>query len=240
MNLVREYTELGRSARNLSGIKNRQPLNELYLTDANNKTNLKDDLIQILKDELNVKDVKQHSDLSKFVNYTLKPQLKTIGPKYGKKLNAIREFLSTCDAMSVVATVEKGEVFKTMIDGDEVEFSKDDLLISVSQKEGYASATDGNIAVILDTHLTQELIEEGIYREFVSKVQNLRKSSNYVVTDRIHIEISGDKEVENIILKFANQVKQDVLALSVEVGTNGEYSEEFNLNDKMLRVSIRR
>ena len=142
--------------------------------------------------------------------------------------------------MSVVSTVEKGEVFKTMIDGDEVEFSKDDLLISVSQKEGYASATDGNIAVILDTHLTQELIEEGIYREFVSKVQNLRKSSNYVVTDRIHIEISGDKEVENIILKFANQVKQDVLALSVEVGTNGEYSEEFNLNDKMLRVSIRR
>lgn len=240
MNLVREYTELGRSARNLSGIKNRQPLNELYLTDANNKTNLKDDLIQILKDELNVKDVKQHSDLSKFVNYTLKPQLKTIGPKYGKKLNAIRGFLSTCDAMSVVSTVEKGEVFKTMIDGDEVEFSKDDLLISVSQKEGYASATDGNIAVILDTHLTQELIEEGIYREFVSKVQNLRKSSNYVVTDRIHIEISGDKEVENIILKFANQVKQDVLALSVEVGTNGEYSEEFNLNDKMLRVSIRR
>ena len=240
MNLVREYTELGRSARNLSGIKNRQPLNELYLTDANNKINLKPNLIQILKDELNVKDVKQHEDLSKFVNYTLKPQLKTIGPKYGKKLNAIREFLTTCDAMKVVSTVEKGEVFKTMIDGEEVEFSKDDLLISVSQKEGYASATDGNIAVILDTHLTQELIEEGIYREFVSKVQNLRKSSNYVVTDRIHIEISGDKEVEDIILKFANQVKQDVLALSVKVGTDGEFSEEFNLNDRMLKVSIKR
>jgi len=92
----------------------------------------------------------------------------------------------------------------------------------------------------LDTHLTQELIEEGIYREFVSKVQNLRKSSNYVVTDRIHIEISGDKEVEDIILKFANQVKQDVLALSVKVGTDGEFSEEFNLNDRMLKVSIKR
>lgn len=240
MSLVYAYTELGRSARNLSGIKNRQPLNELYLTDANNKTTLTKELVQILKDELNVKDVKQHEDLSKFVNYTLKPQLKTLGPKYGKKLNAIREFLSTCDALKVVETVEKGEVFKVELDGDQVEFSKDDLLISVSQKDGYASATDGNIAVILDTHLTNELVEEGIYREFVSKVQNLRKSSNYVVTDRIYIEVSGDKDLEALVLKFEKQVKQDVLALSVKVGENGEFSEEFNLNDKLLKVSIKR
>ncbi len=240
MNLARVYTELGRSARNLSGIKNRQPLGELYLTDANNKTNLPANIVQILKDELNVKKVMQHEDLSKFVNYTLKPQLKTIGPKYGKKLNAIREFLTTCNAMEVVKTVESGEVFKTTIDGEEVEFAKEDLLISVSQKEGYASATDGNVAVILDTHLTQELLEEGVYREFVSKVQNLRKSSGYVVTDRIYIEISGDKSAEEIILKFANQIKQDVLALDVKVGTKGEFSEEFNLNDKMLKVAIRR
>ena len=240
MAMVYAYTELGRSARNLSGIKNRQPLNELYLTDANNKTTLTEDLVQILKDELNVKAVKQHEDLSNFVNYTLKPQLKTLGPKYGKKLNAIREFLATCDALKVVETVEKGEVFKVELDGEPVEFSKEDLLISVSQKEGYASATDGNIAVILDTHLTEQLIEEGIYREFVSKVQNLRKSSNYVVTDRISIEVSGDKYLEELILKFANQVKQDVLAVSVTVGENGEFSEEFNLNDKLLKVSISR
>ena len=240
MAMVYAYTELGRSARNLSGIKNRQPLNELYLTDANNKTTLTNELVQILKDELNVKDVKQHEDLSKFVNYTLKPQLKTLGPKYGKKLNAIREFLSNCDALKVVETVEKGEVFSVELDGDTVEFTKDDLLISVSQKEGYASATDGNIAVILDTHLTEQLIEEGIYREFVSKVQNLRKSSNYVVTDRIYIEVSGDKELEALIVKFENQIKQDVLALSVKVGENGEFSEEFNLNDKLLKVSIKR
>ena len=240
MALVYAYTELGRSARNLSGIKNRQPLNELYLTDANNKTTLTKELVQILKDELNVKDVKQHEDLSKFVNYTLKPQLKTLGPKYGKKLNAIREFLSNCEALKVVETVEKGEVFSVELDGDTVEFTKEDLLISVSQKEGYASATDGNIAVILDTHLTDELVEEGIYREFVSKVQNLRKSSGYVVTDRIDIQIKGDAELENVILKFENQVKQDVLALSLTVGESGEFSEEFNLNDKLLKVSIKR
>ena len=92
----------------------------------------------------------------------------------------------------------------------------------------------------MDTHLTEELIEEGIYREFVSKVQNLRKSSNYVVTDRIHIEISGNEKLENIILKFANQVKQDVLALSIKKGDKGEFTENFNLNDEMLKVSIRR
>ena len=240
MALVYAYTELGRSARNLSGIKNRQPLKELYLTEANNKTTLKPELVQILKDELNVKDVKQHEDLSKFVNYTLKPQLKTLGPKYGKKINAIREFLSNCDALKVVETVENGEVFKTVLDGEEVEFSKDDLLISVSQKEGYASQTDGNIAVILDAHLTPDLIEEGIYREFVSKVQNLRKSSNYVVTDRIYLEISGEESVENIVLKFADKIKQDVLALSIVKGENGEFSEVFDLNDKSLKVSIRR
>ena len=131
-------------------------------------------------------------------------------------------------------------MFKTVLGGEEVEFTKDDLLISVSQKEGYASQTDGNIAVILDTHLTEELIEEGIYREFVSKVQNLRKSSNYVVTDRIHIEISGNEKLENIILKFANQVKQDVLALSIKKGDKGEFTENFNLNDEILKVSIRR
>ena len=142
--------------------------------------------------------------------------------------------------MKVVETVEKGEVFSVELDGDTVEFTKEDLLISVSQKEGYASATDGNIAVILDTHLTDELVEEGIYREFVSKVQNLRKSSGYVVTDRIYIEVSGDKELEALIVKFEKQVKQDVLALSVKVGENGEFSEEFNLNDKMLKVSIKR
>ena len=142
--------------------------------------------------------------------------------------------------MQVVKTVESGEVFKTTIDGDEVEFSKDDLLISVSQKEGFASATDGNVAVILDTHLTQELLDEGMYREFVSKVQNLRKASGYIVTDRIYIEISGEKDVVDVILKFADQIKQDVLALSITCGTNGEFSEDFNLNDKMLKVFIRR
>lgn len=240
MSLVRVYTELGRSARNLSGIKNRQPLGELYLTDAQNKTNLPADLIQILKDELNVKDVMQHEDLSKFVNYTLKPQLKTIGPKYGKKLNAIREFLSSCNAMEVVKTVESGEVFKTTIDGEEVEFSKDDLLISVSQKEGYASSTDGSVAVILDTHITKELLDEGIYREFVSKVQNLRKASNYVVTDRIYIQINGDKELEDVVMNFSKQIKQDVLALDITKGTNGEFSEEFNINDHKIMVYIKR
>ncbi len=238
MNLTYAYTELGRSARNASNIKNRQPLSKLYLTEANNKTTLSEGFVKILKEELNVKEVVQHENLSNFVSYSLKPQLKTLGPKYGKLLNGIREFLLNCDANLVVGTVEAGNVYKTTINGEEVEFSKDDLLIAVNQKEGFASATSDSIAVVLDTHLTKELIEEGIVREFVSKVQNLRKASNFVVTDRINIEVSGDELLEQTILKYANQIKGDVLALSVKVGQNGTNHEEFDLNDKKLTTYI--
>ncbi len=238
MNLTYAYTELGRSARNASNIKNRQPLSKLYLTEANNKTTLSEGFVKILKEELNVKEVVQHENLSNFVSYSLKPQLKTLGPKYGKLLNGIREFLLNCDANLVVGTVEAGNVYKTTINGEEVEFSKDDLLIAVNQKEGFASATSDSIAVVLDTHLTTELIEEGIVREFVSKVQNLRKASNFVVTDRINIEVSGDELLEQTILKYANQIKGDVLALSVKVGQNGTNHEEFDLNDKKLTTYI--
>lgn len=238
MNLTYAYTELGRSARNLSGIKNRQPLSKLYLTEANNKTTLSDGFVKILKEELNVKEVVQHENLSHFVSYSLKPQLKTLGPKYGKLLNGIREFLQNADANLIVSTVESGKVFKTEINGELVELNKDDLLIAVNQKEGFASATSDSIAVVLDTHLSPELIEEGIVREFVSKVQNLRKSSNFVVTDRINIEVSGDKELVEVVLKYATQIKGDVLALSVKVGKNGTNSEEFDLNDKKLTTFI--
>ncbi len=238
MNLTYAYTELGRSARNLSGIKNRQPLSKLYLTEANNKTTLSDGFVKILKEELNVKEVVQHENLSNFVSYSLKPQLKTLGPKYGKLLNGIREFLQNADANLIVSTVEGGKVFKTEINGEPVEFNKDDLLIAVNQKEGFASSTNDSIAVVLDTHLTKELIEEGVVREFVSKVQNLRKASNFVVTDRINIEVSGEAELEQIVLKYAEQIKGDVLALSVKTGTNGTNSEEFDLNDKKLTTYI--
>ena len=225
-------------ARNLSGIKNRQPLSKLYLTEANNKTTLSDGFVKILKEELNVKEVVQHENLSNFVSYSLKPQLKTLGPKYGKLLNGIREFLQNADANLIVSTVEGGKVFKTEINGEPVEFNKDDLLIAVNQKEGFASSTNDSIAVVLDTHLTKELIEEGVVREFVSKVQNLRKASNFVVTDRINIEVSGEAELEQIVLKYAEQIKGDVLALSVKTGTNGTNSEEFDLNDKKLTTYI--
>lgn len=238
MNLTYAYTELGRSARNESGIKNRQPLSKLYLTEANNKTTLSEGFVKILKEELNVKEVVQHENLTNFVTYSLKPQLKTLGPKYGKLLNAIREFLLSADANKIVSTVEGGGVIKTTLCGETVELGKDDLLIAVNQKEGFASATNDNIAVVLDTHLTQELIEEGIVREFVSRVQNLRKSSNFVVTDRINIEVSGNEKLEQIVLKYATQIKGDVLALSVKKGNKGTHSEEFDLNDNKLLTSI--
>lgn len=238
MELTYAYTELGRSARNLSNLKIRQPLAKLYLTDAQNQTMLGEDFVNILKEELNVKEVVQNANLDEFVNYSLKPQLKTLGPKYGSSLGAIRAFLETCNAGEVVSTVRSGKPFVVTLNDKEIELNESDLLISVNQKEGYASATENGLAVIFDTHLTEELINEGIMREFISKVQALRKSSKLEVVDRIHIEISGNEKVKNIILNYSDLISADVLALSIKQGTNGTFSEECDLNGEMLTVKI--
>lgn len=237
MALVYAYTELGRGARNSANIKNRQPLATMYLTDTT-KTSLDDNMLGILKKELNVKNVVQNEDLSRFVNYVLKPQLKTLGPKYGKLINNIREYLGNCDTNAVMNEIKLNGVFKTTINDIQVEFKEEDLLVSVGQKEGFCSSVDDNLGVILDTKLTQELIEEGIVREFVSRVQNLRKSSNLVVTDRINIEVNGDNNLQNIIIKYAQQIKDDVLALDVKVGTAGQFNEEFDMGNGKLNTFI--
>lgn len=233
MNLTYAYTELGRSARNSFNLKIRQPLQKLYLTDAQNKTSLNEDFIKILKEELNVKEVEQNSDLSKFIDYSLKPQLKTLGPKYGKLLGAIRSNLENCNANQVVAKVRAGEKYSFIVGEERVELSEDDLLINVLQKEGFASASEGGLAVVFDAHLTKELVDEGLVREFVSKVQGLRKSSNFEVTDRIRIELDGDNEIVDTLLKFKESISQDVLAVEFKRGNIGDFSEELDLNAKV-------
>ena len=240
MELVYKFTELGRSARNLSNIKIRQPLSKLYITDASEKFDLSEDLINQIKEELNVKEVVENENLSQFVKYSLKPQLKTLGPKYGKLLGDIRNFFASCDTGSVVEQVKNGGVYKTTLSGTEVEFTENDILVSTEQTADYVSATDGSLAVVLDTHLSQELLDEGMVREFVSKVQNLRKSSGYEVTDRIVIGIDGDKELEDVLLANTCTILKDCLALDVKKSNSGEFSDEFEYNDKKLALYISR
>lgn len=234
MNLTYAYTELGRSARNTFNLKIRQPLAKLYLTDARNETNLTDEFTRILKEELNVKEIVQNSNLSEFVSYSLKPQLKTVGPKYGKLLGAIKAHLDTCDADAVVARVKSGQTYKFEANGQEVELAEQDLLIHVEQKEGYASASEDGLSVIFEKNLTEELISEGLVREFVSKVQALRKSSGLEVVDRIRIEISGNEKLEKVLLDAKDVISSDVLAVDIKKGTSGTYSEEFDLNGEKV------
>lgn len=232
-----KFTELGRSARNLSNIKIRQPLSKLYITDASGKLDLSQELLLQIKEELNVKEIVENEDLSKFISYSLKPQLRTLGPKYGKLINEIREYLANCNAMELVSATKNGNVFKTTIKGEEIEFIESDLLVTVNQKEGFASSTDGPLAIILDTNITDELLKEGIAREFVSCIQTLRKTKGFEVVDRVEIQISGDKELCTIILDQKDSISKDVLAVKL-VQSDKDFEDVFNFDDKIVKVSL--
>ncbi|MGN0795656.1 MAG: isoleucine--tRNA ligase [Christensenellales bacterium] len=223
---------LGRAARSKSNIKNRQPLSKLMY---NGHKNLSDELKGLIEDELNVKDCVISDTSSDFICYELKPQLKTLGPKYGKLLNQIREFLATCDAKDVVNKVKNGGVFKTKLGGEEVEFSESDLLISVTNKEGFASETDGEITVVLDTELTPELIEEGILREIVSKIQTMRKEAGFEVVDHIKVGYSAEGLAKKVLDEKA--YLKDVLGESADEKLVG-YVKEWDVNGNKVTLSV--
>ena len=223
MDKVLEIVENGRICRNGSGIKNRQPLSKVIICVAE-QLNLDDELQNLIKDELNVEGLQFIHNADEFVSYSLKPQLKTLGPKYGKYLGKIKEFLSSCNANEVVAKVKNGQMIKLEVDGQEIEIGKDDLLISLVNKEGYSSATNGVVTVILDTTLSKDLLDKGFISEFVSKVQNLRKDSGLNVTDHIKIWLDGDKEDAKLILQNKTSLKKTLLADQIEEGRRGQFN----------------
>ena len=237
MDKVLEIVENGRISRNVSGVKNRQPLSKVIVCVAE-ELKLNDELVELIKDELNVENLEILHNADEFVSYSLKPQLKTLGPKYGKYLGKIKQYLENCNAAEVVAKVRSGETIKFEADGQEIEIGKDDLLINLENKEGYASSTNGKITVVLDTTLTQELLDKGFINEFVSKVQNLRKDSGLQVTDHINVEISGYEHFVNVILKDKEKICKTLLADSLTIGENGGYSVEFDFNGNHLKVAI--
>ena len=236
MDKVLEIVENGRICRNGSGIKNRQPLSKVIICAAE-ELKLEKELQNLIKDELNVEGLQFIHNADEFVSYSLKPQLKTLGPKYGKYLGKIKEFLASCNTTEVVGAVSDGKSFKFEVDGQEIEIGKEDLLISLVNKEGYSSATNGVITVILDTTLTKDLLDKGFISEFVSKVQNLRKDSGFNVTDHIKIWLEGEPQEEQLVMQNKTSLQKTLLADQIEVGSGGQFKTELQ-GQKVLTVYI--
>ncbi len=238
MEEVLSVVVLGRAARNASNVKNRQPLRKMYIS-SEKKVKISPELYGIAKDELNVKELEVLSDASRFIRYKLKPQLKTLGPKYGKALGAIKNFLETCDAAEVVACVKRGEVYKVTLAGTEVEFAFDDLLISGEPAEGFVSESTDGLTVVLDVHLTEELLLEGTERELVSKIQNMRKEAGFEVTDRIELYAIAEGDAERVLKEKAEEIKADVLAERIVFGkADGGYEKAFDVNGEKVVLSV--
>ena len=237
MEIVENMVVLGRSARNLSNIKNRQPLAKLYFSMGGNVA-LDEKMYEIARDELNVKEFEVLTDSSKFINYKLKPQLKTLGPKYGSKLGLIRQYLDTCDANSVVKTIRESGQITVDLNGEQVVFTEQDLLISTESKEGFISASENGHTVVLDVNLTDELIAEGIVREVVSKVQTMRKEAGFNVTDRINLYFVTGSTVADVIKNNQNHIAKVVLADSINEGKLNGYQKDWDINGEQVTLAV--
>ena len=236
MQEVIRIVELGRAGRNASSIKNRQPLNNLYIY-SSNKIELNQDLLDIIADDLNVKNVRFIENPQEYITFELKPQLKTLGPKYGKNLGLIREYLANCNAYEMVAHLQKGE--SVVVDKDlGIELTADDVLIYPHSKPDFTAETEAGITVILDTVLTQELINEGYAREFISKVQNMRKDSGFAVEDNISVRYETDSTLDDVLQEYKNFISGIILAKDMEQGTLYENVITADINGIECKISI--
>lgn len=237
MNEVLAIVVLGRSCRNESNIKNRQPVGNLYVgaTEV-----LPQDFIDIVAEELNVKNVEFTTEAADFISYTFKPQMRTLGPKYGKMLNAIKLTLQELDGNAAMAELNANDVLKLNIEGNDIELTRDDLLISTTQKEGYAAATDNGYTVALDTNLTEELLEEGFVREVISKIQTMRKEADFEVQDHILVSYTGSEKAVAIVSKNAEYIASEVLANSVSAAAVDGFTKEWKVNGEDLTLSVKR
>ena len=235
MRFILDAVVLGRAVRNAANIKNRQPLGTIYIkTDRQVSDYYRD----IVCDELNIKKAEFVPDVSAFSSYSFKPQLKTVGPKYGKLLGKIKGALETLDGNAAMNELEANGALKFDFDGEEVVLTRDDLLIDVMQKEGYASMADKNITVALDTTLTDELVEEGFVREIISKIQTMRKDSDFNVTDRINVSITGSEKITEIADRNSEYIGKIVLADSISFTANDGISKDWNINGEDVVITV--
>ncbi len=234
MDLTEKITVLGRSARNAGNLKIRQPLSALYVV-SDKELDLNEEMQAVVLSELNIKAFKTAEDASKFVTYTLKPQLKTLGRKCGKKIPLLNQFLAECNAREVVEAVKNGGVYKVDLDG-EVELLEEDLQIFTGSADGYVNATDGGLSVYLDTALTDELVMEGVERELVSKIQTMRKEAGFEVTDRIELYYTAEGKAK-IALEKGN-FASDVLANGIFEGSKEGYTKEMDVNGDKAVITV--
>ena len=235
MDEVLKVVVFGRAARNTANIKSRQPIANMYIKAA--KT-LDDYFVDILRDELNVKNVEFKEDLSAFTAYSFKPQLRTVGPKYGKHLNAIKEYLANVDGNKAMSELKADGVIKFTADDTEIALAEEDLLIDVAKMEGYVTEGDNYVTVVIDTTLTPELIEEGYVREVISKIQMMRKDSDFQVTDRIKVYVTGNAKIADVMEKNADEIKRVVLADAFVMDAACDNSKEWNINGEKVTIGV--
>lgn len=232
-----EIVVLGRACRNTANIKNRQPIGTMYVKAEKKMSEFYTDIIA---DELNVKEVKFADDVESFISYSFKPQLRTVGPKYGKLLGGIRQALTDINGTAAMNELRTNGVLKLDINGNDVELTEEDLLIETAQTEGYVSESDGETSVVLDTNLTPELIEEGFVREIISKIQTMRKEAGFEVMDKIVVYAHGNDKIQDVMKAHEDEIKSEVLADEMVLGETDGYVKEWNINKEAVTMGVRK
>lgn len=238
MDEVLHIVLLGRAARNEAQVKNRQPVPAMYVKAEHELDTFFSDIV---KDELNTKKVVFQEDLRAFTAYTFKPQLRTVGPKYGKHLNSIRTYLTEMDGSKAMDTLDAEGVLRFTVDGDtEVALTKDDLLIDVAKKSGFVTEEDAAYTIVLDTNLTPELIEEGYVREVISKLQTMRKEAGFEVMDHITIYVKDNEKLISFIKNNENEIKKVVMADEIVYGGTEGYEKSWDINGENLTLAVKK
>ena len=235
MDEVLKIVVFGRAARNTANIKNRQPIGKMFVKA---EKALPEFYQEIIEDELNVKEVIFTSDVRDFTSYSFKPQLKTVGPKYGKQLGSIKKALAEIDGNKAMDTLNESGSLTFDFDGANVVLTKEDLLIDTAQVEGYISEGDNSITVVLDTNLTPELVEEGFVREIISKIQTMRKEAGFEVMNHINVFQDENEVIAGILKKYTDEIKGEVLADNIMLGQTGGYAKEWNINGEKVMLGV--
>ena len=235
MEEVLKLVVMGRACRNTANIKNRQPIGKMFVKSENVLPKFYQEIVE---EELNVKELEFTNDVRSFTSYTFKPQLRTVGPKFGKILGGIKKELEAIDGNAAMDEINATGTLNLNVNGQEITLLKEDLLIDMKQMEGYVSGNEGGVTVVLDTNLTPELLEEGFVREIISKIQTMRKEADFEVTDKIKVYYEGTEKAEAVFAAHADEIGEEVLATDVIKGAPQGYAKEWNINGEKVTLGV--